>query len=191
MRQASVEGARGQLAGACAPWGRDPVGWHAAPIRGGHIDSIYLHLALNHVPVVGVILCAAFFLAAWFRRSADIQVMTSFALIAIALVTIAVYLSGDKSEHRVEELPGVSESFLEEHEDTGFNAMVLVELLGTLALVNLLVYRARRTTPRPLGALLLLLALVTSGVLIWTANLGGQIRHSEIRSGSLTLGDFE
>ena len=53
-------------------------------------------------------------------------------------------------------------------------------LLGILALAGLILFRGRAVAGW-FGLLLLAVALVVGSLVIWTANLGGQIRHSEIR----------
>src|SRR5690606_11037962 len=89
---------------------------------------------------------------------------------------------------RVENIVGVSEVQIEVHEEAGQLAGYGVGALGLLALGGLLVFR-RRPVPRPvvLGALVL-----TLGAVGYTANLGAQLRHPEIRDGatSLTTTDF-
>jgi hypothetical protein len=53
--------------------------------------------------------------------------------------------------------------------------------LGAGALASLIVFRKRTTLPAWNLLLLALLALVSAGLLFWTASLGGQVRHPEIR----------
>jgi hypothetical protein len=57
-------------------------------------------------------------------------------------------------------------------------------ILGVAAAVGLVRSRGGRSAPRRYATAVLLLALLASGVLARTANLGGQIRHSEIRAAS-------
>jgi len=59
--------------------------------------------------------------------------------------------------------------------------MVALGVFGVAALATLVANRATRA-PRWLGPVALALSLVPAALMGWTANLGGQIRHSEIRS---------
>ena len=55
--------------------------------------------------------------------------------------------------------------------------------LGVGALAGLIVFRRGKTVPAWFGSLIVAAALIVSGLMAWTANLGGQVRHSEIRGG--------
>jgi len=61
-------------------------------------------------------------------------------------------------------------------------ATIGMVVLALVALVELIRFRAPRIAPAWYGRGVLLLALLMGGVMVWTANLGGQIRHSEIRA---------
>jgi uncharacterized membrane protein len=138
---------------------------------------------LNHVPVLGVVF-GALVLAAGLRFHND--TLTRLALVTLvvaAFAAIPVYLSGGSSEDRIEKLVGVHESTIEQHEDAARVATIVLGALGLASLVMLIRSR-RRSIPRALASALLVAALALSGVLAWTAHLGGQIRHSEIRGGS-------
>lgn len=55
-------------------------------------------------------------------------------------------------------------------------------ILGVAAAIGLLLGRGGRRDPGRYSIVILVLALLASVLLGWTANLGGQIRHPEIRS---------
>jgi uncharacterized membrane protein len=90
-----------------------------------------------------------------------------------------VYLTGEPAEELLENTAGVSERQIERHEDAAVAATTGATLLGVAALV--LLWRSRRGS---MSSTLLLatlgLAVLTTVMMAWTANLGGQIRHSEI-----------
>jgi hypothetical protein len=54
---------------------------------------------------------------------------------------------------------------------------------GVVALAGLILFRRAERLPGWIVAATLVLFLATSGLMGWTANLGGQIRHTEIRAG--------
>ena len=57
-----------------------------------------------------------------------------------------------------------------------------VVMLGMAALAGLLLFRGGERVPTWFGSLMLAASLMVSGLMAWTANVGGQIRHTEIRS---------
>ncbi len=68
----------------------------------------------------------------------------------------------------------------------GFTAWVvtLVEVLGGVALLGLIFFRNRERMPQWFLKVTLALALVAAASALWTANLGGQIRHPEASFGA-------
>lgn len=154
------------------------------------MSAAYVHLLLNHVPVLG--LFGGLLLLAWgvSRRSRDLTVAGLAFLVLAALVTIPVYLSGEPAEEIVEGLPGVSEHYVEEHEEAGKWALIALEATGLLALVSLFATR-KAAGSRTLPIATLLLGIFAMTVVVRTAMLGGEIRHTEIRGGAAATAPAE
>jgi hypothetical protein len=133
---------------------------------------------------LGVWFALAWMLAALILRNAPMMRSSWVALVVCALAAIPVYLTGEPAEETVEHLPGVSKPILEQHEDIGKTAFIGMEVLGVLALGSLGVSWRNEKWLRPLAVTSLLFTALCGGGLGYTAYLGGQIRHSEIRSGS-------
>jgi uncharacterized membrane protein len=151
------------------------------------MSIVHLHLLLNHVPVVGTLFALLLFAAAVFFREA---VSTRFALgfsAAIAVVAVAVYFTGGAAEEAVENLAGFTERAIEQHEEAALLATIAMSVFGALSLGALVVFRKSKV-PRWVGAAGLAGTVVLSALMGWTANLGGKIRHTEIRSASFQQG---
>ena len=146
------------------------------------MDAAHWHLLLNHAPVLGTIFGALLLIAALSLRNGTLTRTSLTVFVLSALVAVPVYLTGEGAEEIVEDIPGVAaESVIEAHESAGLIALIAVGLLGLLALVALWSARGRTTPPRWIGPSALVIALVVSGLFVWTATLGGQINHPEIR----------
>lgn len=146
------------------------------------MNNAHWHLLLNHIPVLGVWFALAWMLAALLLRNAPMVRSSWVALIVCAVAAIPVYLTGEPAEEVVEHLPGVSEAILEQHEDIAKVAFIGMEVLGVLALGALAASWRNEKWLRPLAVTSLVFTTLCGGVLGYTAYLGGQIRHSEIRS---------
>ena len=85
----------------------------------------------------------------------------------------------------MESLPGVSKAFMERHEEAAGFGFGGVAVLGVVSLALLIFFRRGRILPIWLSTSLLVASMVVSGLMAWTANLGGQIRHSEIRTSNV------
>ena len=145
------------------------------------MSMVHLHLLLNHVPVVGMFIGLLLLAYALLRRDEGL-VRVCLGLFAIlALIAIGTFLTGEPAEEAVEGLAGVSESVLERHEEAALRATIAFGALGLLSLGILLRFR-RRGLPLKAGVVVFFAALVPALAMAWAANLGGQIRHSEIRA---------
>ena len=143
----------------------------------------HLHLLLNHVPVIGTVLGLLLLLVAFTRRSEELKKVTLGLFVLIALVTVPVYLTGEPAEEMVENIPGISKAMIDRHEDAALFSLIAVEVTGIIALAGLLLFRRKKDLGNLLAILTLAFAVVTGGLLAWTSNLGGQVRHTEISSG--------
>lgn len=147
----------------------------------------HIHLILNHIPVLGTLFGMA--LLGWgiVRRNESVQRAALTTFVIIALVAIGVYLTGEPAEETVEHLVDTASQAIETHEAAALLALVGIELLGATALAALL-WR-RPVSFSVLTRSSLVLALVTAGLMAWTANLGGRIRHLELRQATTPAGE--
>jgi formate hydrogenlyase subunit 3/multisubunit Na+/H+ antiporter MnhD subunit len=145
-----------------------------------------MHLLLNHAPVIGIFVILFVFAAALARKNDAIAKLGLVMLVGVAVVTVAVFFTGEPAEEAVENLAGVSETLIHSHEEAAEAAFIATGIAGAAALLLLFAYRRRQLSRWALGASFAL-TLVVSGLMAWTANLGGQIRHSEIRPGAASI----
>ena len=146
------------------------------------MNATQIHLALTHVPVILSFTGLAFLIGSYFVKNPFLTKVAFFTLAAAALFAIPVYLTGEGTEHAVENLPGVSEPIIEEHEDMAKIALIVIIITGLLSLAGMY-FTATHRFAKGIRIGVLLLALGSVGMLAQTAHLGGQVRHSEIRPG--------
>lgn len=147
-------------------------------------NQAYLHLMLNHLPIVGVPFCALLLAKALWFRNRDVNRIALAFCVLVALLTIPAFLTGKNAEGMVAELPGVEHDQIHEHEEWAERSLWLVEALGLGALVGLVLeFRRRQELPAPYLPVLLVLAVVATSVLVVAANQGGRIRHPELVPG--------
>ena len=148
------------------------------------MSGAHIHLLLNHIPVIGIFIGLVVFALGVWRRNDSWTRLALGLFAAVALVALATMLTGESAEEAVEQLPGVSESLIGTHEDAAKLAAIGAYVLGAISLAALIWVR-RRPLPRTLTVMVLPVVLLVSGLMAYTANLGGQIRHTEIRGGSV------
>jgi uncharacterized membrane protein len=148
------------------------------------MSGAHVHLLLNHIPVIGILIGFVVFALGVWRRNDSWTRLALGLFAAVALVAVATMLTGESAEEAVEKLPGVSESIIETHEDAAKLASIAAYVLGAASLAAL-VWVRRRPLPRALTVTVLPVALVVTGLMAYAANVGGQIRHTEIRAGEV------
>jgi hypothetical protein len=147
------------------------------------VNWAHVHLMLTHIPVIGTGAILAFLLAGVFRGSREIEWASLQLFVALALLSIVVYLSGSPANHQVRDLPGFSRSVIHRHSTAADFAFWSLEILGALSLGALYRFRNSMAVPRRVITLLLVVGLIVMLLMGWTANLGGKIRHPEIGAG--------
>lgn len=145
------------------------------------MNGAQLHLMLNHLPVMGALF--SLLLLGWslIRRSAEVQKLALVVALLAGLSSVPAYLTGEPAEEVIEHMAGVDEAYIEGHESMGKFALWTGIGLGIVAAVAL---GAGVKNPRTLpagAAITLLVSAFVFGVMGYTAHLGGQIRHPEIR----------
>lgn len=144
------------------------------------MNSTHLHLVLSHFPVIGLFFAIPLLFFGLLNKSRALVLSGLIALTFIGLVTIPVYLTGEEAEEVAEHLVGVSERVIHHHEEAAESTFVAIEILGGLALLALVWTYFKKEIPGLFIKLILLTSLVSLGMVVRTANLGGKIRHTEI-----------
>jgi uncharacterized membrane protein len=142
----------------------------------------YVHLVLNHFPVVGTVLGLLLLLWALARRSEELKGGACGLFVLAGLLALPTYWTGEPAEDRVKGLPGVAQALIEEHEEAAMFAVIASAVLGAMALTALALARLRGRIPRSLTGAILVLAVLTTAIMVRTASLGGRIHHEEIRA---------
>lgn len=154
------------------------------------MNASQIHLALNHVPLFFSVTGGLILLYGFLRKNNSIKILSLYLIIAAALFTIPVYLTGEGTEEIVEKLPGVSEGLIEEHEEMAKIGLIIITITGVAAL-GALVLKRKESLQKPALMLCVVLSFASFGVIAQTAHLGGQIRHSEIRNGIVISAEGE
>lgn len=149
------------------------------------MNQTHLHLVLNHLPIVGVMLSGVLLAIALLLKNGQFQRVCLALLVVFALVAIPVYLTGESAEHAAKRSAGVSKALVEQHEEAAKVTLVAVEILGGAALLAALVTWRAVVISGAFGAIVLVLTFGASALFAWTGYLGGQIRHPDVRSGSV------
>lgn len=146
------------------------------------MNAVHIHLLLNHIPILGTLFGLLLLLYAIARGKDDIKKAGFGIFIITGLITIPVFLSGFGAAAIVQDFAGGSEAIIEQHQEAALITPVAVGLLGAVALLSLWLSRHSPNIQGWMVAAALALAVAGTGLGMWTGNLGGQIRHTEVRA---------
>jgi uncharacterized membrane protein len=146
------------------------------------INFAHLHLILNHLPIMTIPVSLIFFIFSIYKKNEDLKKFSLMMLVGTAATVIPVYLTGEPAEDVVEKLSGVSKSLIHDHEETAELSLVLTLIAGGFALACLLFTDRLRVLKKHGDKLVIFSCVIALGFLVYTANKGGKIRHSELRS---------
>jgi hypothetical protein len=156
------------------------------------LSPTHLHLLLNHFPTIGFIIGLGLFGIAIIAHSDHLRIGSLVVMVGISLITIPAYTTGSAAEVRICaaaagglpgpcEEDGVSRDLIEMHEGWAFAAMTLMMITGGFAWLGLWQMRRFKYLPKWNTIVILLMAVMTFAAVSYAANLGGEIRHPEIR----------
>jgi hypothetical protein len=155
------------------------------------LSPTHIHLLLNHFPTIGFIIGLTLWVAALYANSDHLKQAALVVFVGIALITIPTYVTGNAAEEAicvgVADNPnacadtGLSKTLIEMHEGAAYLSLLFMVITGGFAWLGLWQYRRMLHVARWNTVLILILALVTLGLVSRAANIGGEIRHPEIR----------
>jgi hypothetical protein len=146
------------------------------------MDLTHIHLLLNHFPTIGTIIGGGLFLLALITKSDDLKRASLVVLLGISLIAIPTYMSGNGAQDGIKSLPGVSKSLIEAHEAAALVAIGFMLFTGAFAWLGLWQLRRLALIPSWNLAVILILTVVSFGLMARASNMGGEIRHAEIRA---------
>jgi len=145
------------------------------------MNAPHWHLAINHFPVVGVFLVVLLLGYALVRGRSELYGVSLGALVLLALATVPVFFTGRSADEALMEIPDIDDKLVHIHEAAANVAFIGVGILGVVALAALWFGRKAPQISRGMAAIVFALSLVETALMGRAANLGGNIRHPEIR----------
>lgn len=148
------------------------------------MGQAHIHLLVTHLAILGSLLGGFVLVHGLWTRSTQTKIAAYNLLILSALGGCVAYFTGEGAEEAVENIPGIAENLIEQHEESAIYALVSLIILGVAALIGLFLTLKKSTMTRNVAIAILFMALISFGFAARTGYLGGQIRHTEINSGS-------
>jgi uncharacterized membrane protein len=146
------------------------------------MNFVYIHLLLNHFPVIGSIIGFGLFFISLFRKNDDMRRGSLIVFAAMALIAIPAFASGKGAQLMLHGKPGISDDFMQRHEGAAMLALWFLEATGAFALAGLWQLHRRARMARWNLLAVLISSLLAVGLMVRTGNTGGEISHTEVRA---------
>lgn len=146
------------------------------------MNDAHPHLILNHVSFFALAIGAVVLLISMKRKSAELRVLATMLFVLTGVFAWIAFATGESAEQVVKALGGGTESLIEQHAQAAIWARRSGTLVAVLALGSEWAICSKRKWAKALQWVLLVFVLHGCSVFVATSFLGGQIRHSEVRS---------
>src|SRR5712691_3449720 len=146
------------------------------------MNAAHIHLLLNHFPTIGFSIGVGLLLVGLFGKSDELKRTSLVIFFLTAAMTIAAYVSGSDAQEALKDTPGVSAALISAHESAALVAFAFMQATGFFSWIALWLLRRVSRFYNWNLAVVLVLSIVTFGLMARAANIGGAIRHPEIRT---------
>jgi hypothetical protein len=146
------------------------------------MNLAHLHLLMNHVPTLGAVVALGLLLLAFIRRNEHLKHAGLEVLFVIAVLTLPVFVSGVAAYYEMRDRPDISVDTVRIHQDAALIGFTVMEFAGFVGWVALWQSRRRGRAARRVVPAATVLLVVALAIMARAANLGGDIRHPEIRA---------
>lgn len=145
------------------------------------MNEAHWHLVVNHLPIIFPLVGVIVMVIGLISKSEAIKRTALMIFIFGALGAIAAMTTGEGAEDVVEKIRGVSENYIETHEETAEIFAILSYILGGISLLGLWASFKEKSFSNILNSITLVFAFVILFFGKETGTTGGEIRHTEIR----------
>ena len=145
------------------------------------MNEAHFHLVVNHLPIIFPIVAVIIMITGLIFKSDAVKRIAFLIFIIGSLTSIAAMTSGEGAEEIVENISGVSENYIERHEESAELFSILTYILGGLSFLGLWASIKQKSFSNFLNIGILIFALVVIYFGKETGTTGGEISHTEIR----------
>ncbi|MDO9038332.1 MAG: hypothetical protein Q7U59_08305 [Lutibacter sp.] len=146
------------------------------------MNEAHFHLVVNHLPIVGILIGLLVLVTGFILKKSEVKVTALGIFVFSALASVAAFYSGEGAEEIVENIPGISETLINQHEEAAELFFTVFLILGGISLITMFL-EIKKNRFAKIGFILVILGSLAAGVLAKNVGTtGGEIRHTEIRN---------
>jgi uncharacterized membrane protein len=147
------------------------------------MNGAHLHLVVNHLPIVGVIIGTLVLIGGYLLKKEQVKLTALGIYVFTAITAMIANFTGEGAEEIAEKIPGVTDALIHNHEENAETFLALCIALGVVSLITFFLATKKHIFAKigMIACLVLGLAGIFTGKTAGTT--GGEIRHTEIRTG--------
>ena len=146
------------------------------------MNGAHWHLVVNHLPIIFPIVGVIVMVTGFISKSEAVKRTAFMIFILGALAAFAAMATGEGAEEVVENISGVTENYIESHEETAETFALLSYVLGVFSLLGLWASFKKKSFSKIIALVTLVFAILVLFFAKQTGTTGGEIRHTEIRN---------
>ncbi|MBK9801196.1 MAG: hypothetical protein IPP56_16235 [Bacteroidetes bacterium] len=146
------------------------------------MDQTHIHLLITHLPIFGSLLGGLVLAHGIWAKSNQTKIAAYNLLIISSIGAAIAYMTGEGAEETVENIQGIVEATIKQHEEFALVALISLIILGIASIIGLLITLRKSPLTRTIAFISLFISLISFILVARTGYLGGQIRHTEIGS---------
>lgn len=146
------------------------------------MNGAHWHLVVNHLPIIFPVVGAIVMVTGLISKSEAVKRTAYLIFIIGAIGSIAAMSTGEEAEEVVENISGISENLIGNHEETAETFSIMSYVLGGISLLGLWASFKQKSFSNIIVIVSILFASVVLFFAKQTGTTGGEIRHTEIRN---------
>lgn len=146
------------------------------------MNGAHWHLIVNHLPIIFPIVGIIVMIIGIVSKSEPIKRTAYLIFVLSALTAVAGMITGEKAEEVVEKMNGVTEKYIERHEEMAEIFTILTYILGGFSILGLWASFKEKAYSFSISVISLPISIVVLFLAKQTGTTGGEIRHTEIRN---------
>lgn len=144
------------------------------------MSSVWLHLLVNHVSIVGTFIGLIIVIVGLFMKSDVIKNVGLIVFVVTGLSVYVAYLTGAPAEEAIENIPGISESVIHTHQEAAQWSLTAISAALVLSLVTLFYKSQKAVVRNSIMTAFLIVSLWAYAVIAKTSHDGGLIRRPDL-----------
>lgn len=150
------------------------------------MNDAHLHIVVNHFPIIGIIFGLGILVTGMVMKNNAVK-NTAYVLFAVAAIFAAFSMgTGEGAEELVEDMPSVGKQIIHEHEEIAEKFAIIMYATGFFGLLSLFASYKKYRFATVFSYITLVLAILAGILTKSVGTTGGEIRHTEIRTNTIS-----